>query len=143
MKTKRTYGYVRSAIGETSNIQLQTIRITDYCKANNLKLIDVFIDPAKSGLEPFKNNALDEMLSKCRKKDKIDAIVITSLDRLSRNELDYHLISGFLKRKSIELIVINQPQIDDSSEGQFLETILAATSTFYKRMSVNKRKKNL
>lgn len=140
---KRTYGYVRSAIGETSNIQLQTIRITDYCKTNDLKLIDVFIDPAKSGLEPFKNNALDEMLSRCRKKDKIDAIVITSLDRLSRNGLDYHLISGILKRKGIELIIINQPQIDNSVESQFLETILTATNTFYKRMSAIKRKKNI
>lgn len=140
---KRAYAYVRSATGEKSHLQLQTMRITDYCKANNFKLVRTFVDPTKSGLKTYQNSALIEMLARCRKKDKIDAVLVTDIDRISRNGIEYFFIKNELRKTDIKLIPINQPQIDDSPEGQFFETILACVNTLYKRTSVNKRKKNL
>lgn len=140
---KRAYGYIRSATGEKSHLELQTIRINDYCKANNFELIDVFIDPAKSGLKTYQNSALIEMIARCRKKDKIDAVLVTDIDRISRNGIEYFFIKHELKKTDIKLIPINQPQIDDSSEGQLLEAILAATNALYKEVSAVKRKKNV
>ncbi len=143
MKNKRAYAYIRSATGEKSHLELQTMRITDYCKTNNFKLVRTFVDPAKSGLKLSQNSALIEMLARCRKKDKIDAVLVTDIDRISRNGIEYFFIKHELKKTDIKLIPINQPQIDDSSEGQLLETILAGVNALYKKTSVNKRKKNI
>jgi len=140
---KRAYGYVRSATGETSHLQLQTMRITDYCKANNFKLVRTFVDPAKSGLKTYQNSALLEMLARCRKKDKIDAVLVTNIDRISRNGIEYFFIKNELKKVDIKLIPINQPLIDDSPEGQCFEEILAGVNLLYKRVSANKRKRDL
>lgn len=140
---KRAYGYVRSATGETSHLQLQTLRIADYCKDNNFKLVRTFIDSAKSGLKTLQNSALIEMLARCRKKDKIDAVLVTDIDRISRNGVDYFFIKNELRKTDIKLIPINQPQIDDSSEGRCFEEILAGVNLLYKKVSANKRKKDL
>lgn len=104
---KRAYGYIRSATGETSHLQLQEIRLADYCKSNNLRLTDVFVDSHKSGSNAFQNNSLDEMLSRCRKKDKIDEIVVTDWDRLSRDSYDLYLLTELLSRKGIKLVILN------------------------------------
>lgn len=119
---KRAYGYTRSAVRETSDIQLQTIRINDYCKTTGLKLIEVFTDSNKSGRKPFQNNALDEMLSRCRKKDKINEIVITSWDRLSKDQYDQYLITEILGRKGIKLSVLNE------LTNEYQETKVAITN---------------
>ena len=100
---KRAYGYVRSATGEKSHIQLQTMRITDYCKKNNLELVDTFADIAASRM-----TMLDQMFSKCRIKDKITAIVVTSKDRLSRDDFELCIFEGLLVKKGIKLIALNK-----------------------------------
>lgn len=112
MKKKRAYAYTRSATGETSHIQLQTICVSEYCRSKNLRLVDIFTDSHKSGSNIFQNNSFDEMLSKCRKKDKIDEIVVTDWDRLSRNTYDLYLITELLSKKGIKLVALND--LDDN-----------------------------
>lgn len=99
---KRAYGYIRSATDEKSHLQLQTMRIADYCKKNNLELVDTFADVAASRM-----TMLDQMFSRCRRKDKIVAIIVTSKDRLSRDDFELCIFEGLLKKKGIVLIALN------------------------------------
>lgn len=136
---KRAYGYVRSATGEQSHLQLQTIQIEDYCKTNNFKLVRTFVDSAKSGLNVSQNSSLIEMLANCRKKNKIDAVLVTNVDRISRNGVEYLYIKNELKKSNTKIVVINQPLLDDTAEGQFIEKILLSVNTFYRKISTNKK----
>lgn len=140
---KRAYGYTRSAAGETSHIQIQQMRIKDYCKENNMELVKIFDDSGKSGLRTSQNNSLIEMIAQCRTKDKIHAVLVTDMDRISRNGLDCIFIKNELKKVGTRLIDINQPEIDGSPEEQFIETILAAVNVFNKKIQANKRTKTV
>lgn len=119
---KQAYGYIRTATvkqaEEPNSLIEQRRRIVGYCVANNLKLVSVFSDSAKSGKNPFKNNSLGNMLSVCRKKDKIDAIVVTDWDRLSRDSYDLYILTGLLAKKGIKLIVLNE--LNDNYEERML-----------------------
>lgn len=141
---KRAYGYNRSATGEKSHLELQAIRIKDYCKTENIKLVNIFTDASKSGSRPFQNNALDEMLSQCRKKDKIDAILVTATDRVSRNETDYYLIRNFLEKKGVELIVLNNQRVDKEASPMetFIDDVMKAVHTYESKV-IRARQKSL
>lgn len=136
---KRAYGYTRTAIRETSNIQLQQIRIKDYCRENKIKLIEIFDDNGMSGLRTFRNRGFDEMLSKCRKIDKIDAIIVTDMERFSRNNEDKLLVRKIFERKGIELITLNNQNKKGSPEAEFIDEIITAVRVFQGSLTKNKQ----
>lgn len=136
---KRAYGYTRTAIRETSNIQLQQIRIKDYCRENKIKLIEIFDDNGMSGLRTFRNGGFDEMLSKCRKIDKIDAIIVTDIDRFSRNTEDKLLVKKLFEKKGIELITLNNQNKKGSPEAEFIDEIINAVRVFQGSLTKNKQ----
>lgn len=131
---KRAYGYTRSAAGETSHIQLQEMRIKDYCTKNNIKLVDIFSDNGKSGLKTFHNKAMNELLSRCFKDGNINAVVAIDSERISRNEFDYLLIKNFLKRKGIEILTIDRKNIADllspTPRDMFVNDVIEAIHEF-------------
>lgn len=137
---KRAYGYTRTAIRETSNIQLQQMRIKDYCKENKIKLVEIFDDNGMSGLRTFRNRGLDEMLSKCRKIDKIDAIIVTDMERFSRNGEDRLLVKKLFERKGIELITLNYPNKIGSPEADLIDEIIDAVRAVEGSLEKNKQK---
>lgn len=107
MKKKRVYGYTRTATTkqakEFNSDEYQAVRIKKYCTGNGLELVDTFAETATSRM-----TMLDQMFSKCRRKDKIDAIVVISKDRLSRDDFELGIFEGLLKKKGIELIALNE-----------------------------------
>ncbi len=135
---KRAYGYTRSATGETSHIQIQQIRIRDYCKKNKLKLIGFLDDNQASGSNAFQNTAFNELLFKIGKMNKIDAVVVADNDRLARNAEDYLLIKQLFERKEVELIVINNHDLSDllspTPMDAFMNEVMEALQTFEKRI---------
>jgi len=98
---KRAYGFVRAKTEKNSTPPLETQQalIKDYCNENNLNLVEIFV--STSSQFP---NVFDQMLARCRKKDSIQEIVVTSWDRISNDEMEFCLIQGLLARKRINLI---------------------------------------
>ena len=95
-----------------------------------MRLVDFFIDIGKSGLRTFQNNGFDEMLSRCSKKNKVDAIVVTDPERISRDRTDYVLFLALLKRKGIDLIVLNN-SYKYTPEEEFSETIVEGVEALF------------
>lgn len=143
---KRAYGYTRSAAGETSHIQLQEMRIKDYCIKNNIILVDIFIDNGKSGLKTFQNKGMNELLSRCFKDGNINAVIAIDSDRISRNGSDYLLIKNFLKRKGIEILVTDRENIADllspTPRDTFVNDVIKAMREFEKEV-IKKYKQRL
>lgn len=80
-------GYVRTAVADTAgeilNNQVKTIR--QYCDKNELNLLKIFIDNGTSGLNFNREgwNELKEFVQ--HNKDKIQSLVVTNYDRISRD----------------------------------------------------------
>lgn len=144
---KRAYGYTRSAAGETSHIQLQEMRIRDYCKTNNIKLIDIFIDNGKSGLKTFQNRAMNELLSRCFQDENVNAVIAIDSERISRNESDYLLIKNLLIRKGIEILVTDRRNIADllspTPTDTFVNEVIEAMHEFEKQVIKKYKQKPL
>lgn len=65
------------------------------------------------------------------------------LDRLARNPGDHYLIKRELSKSGTRIIAVNQPMIDDSVEGNLIETIMAGVNAFQSQITGRKVKKSL
>ncbi|MDQ3098257.1 MAG: recombinase family protein [bacterium] len=111
----------------------------NWAKEHGYIVEEVFTDEAKSGTNTNRK-ALDDMLSKCVT-GNVDAILVIDTDRLSRNETDHFAIKAILKKANVKLISVNQPMLDDSPEGMFMDTIIAGVNAFQSRMTGRKTSK--
>lgn len=68
----------------------------------------------------------------------ISYFIVQDTDRLARDEHDHFVIRDYLKRLGVRLISMNQPGINDSAEGQFMDTIIAGVNAFQSRMTGRK-----
>ena len=96
-KVLKVCGYCRVSTDEQKNfgfsISAQEDKIKNYCKENNYILTNIYIDEGFSASN-INRPALQEMLKSL---DNIDAIILTRLDRLSRDVLQ--------ARKMVELVL--------------------------------------
>jgi len=100
----RAYGFVRAKTEQNSTPPLETQQalIKDYCNENKLELVEIFVDTSRFP------NVFDQMITRCRKRGSIQTIVVTSWDRISNDEMEFCLIQGFLARKGINLISLEE-----------------------------------
>lgn len=103
---KRAFGYSRISTRELNknkhSIEDQKKNIQEYCRKNDLQLIDSYSD-----FLPPHRYMLDQMIARSRQKNAVDVIVVTSKDRLSRDDYELCIIEDFFKKKGIKLIEIN------------------------------------
>ncbi len=59
-------------------------------------------------------------------------------DRLARKTEHHFVIKAQLKKFGVRVESLNQPMIDDTPEGVFLDTILAATNALYPQITGRK-----
>ncbi|XOB46642.1 MAG: recombinase family protein [Candidatus Nealsonbacteria bacterium] len=103
----------------------------------------VFRDEGKSGTN-LDRPALQDMLAKCQQKEEaISAVLVQETDRLARSTKDHLTIKAILKKAGIKLISVAQPMLDDSPEGNMIDTILASVNQFQSDINSRKTKKGL
>ncbi len=100
-KALKIGAYARTAL--SGKISVQTNAIKDWCKQNDLIFVDLFIDNGYSAND-FNRPNLQAMLTRS---NEFDAIVVTSLDRLSRNRSDLNNIIDVLNKHSVALISLD------------------------------------
>lgn len=130
---KRAYGYTRTATikqaGEVNSIEEQVSRIKKHCKNKKIKLVDIFSDSGVSGMETLNKSALNEMLIKCLR-DKIDVVIVTENDRISRNPTDYFFIKDILRKNGVELTILNKPSLSSEAQQNFIDELIGAVDAF-------------
>lgn len=104
------FGYVRVSTDnqlENYSIEEQTARLEAYCAAKGWTLMHTYIDGGYSGGNTDRP-ALQEMLRAVRE-NKVDAVVVYKLDRLSRSQKDtLTLIEDELLAHGTDFVSINE-----------------------------------
>ena len=99
-------------------------------------LLRTFADPGFSGSN-LNRPQLAALLAFCREQD-VDAVLVVDTDRLARKTEHHFAIKAQLRKCGVRVESLNQPMIDDTPEGVFLDTILAATNALYPQITGRK-----
>ena len=114
----------------------------EFAKNNGYTVVGVFRDEGKSATT-LNRPALKDILSECQRNKSIDALIIQETDRLARNTKDHLTIKALLQKSNVKIISVAQPMLDDSPEGNMIDTILASINQFQSDINSRKTKKGL
>ncbi|MBN1227673.1 MAG: recombinase family protein [Deltaproteobacteria bacterium] len=114
----------------------------DFANNNNLRIVGVYRDEGKSGTT-LDRPALKDLLERCQQDKSIEAVIIQETDRLARNTQNHLTIKALLLKAEVKLISVAQPMLDDSPEGNMIDTILASVNQFQSDINSRKTKKGL
>ena len=113
-----------------------------FTEGNGYQIAGVYRDEGKSGTN-LNRPALQDLLSKCQEDKSISGIIVQETDRLARNTKDHLTIRAILQKAGVKLISVAQPMLDDSPEGNMIDTILASVNQFQSDINSRKTKKGL
>ncbi len=117
-----------------------------YCRQfaqnNGYAVCGIYRDEGRSGTK-LDRPALQEMLAKVQQDKSVNAILVQETDRLARNTKDHLTIKALLQKEDTRLISVAQPMLDDSPEGNMIDTILASVNQFQSDLNSRKTKKGL
>lgn len=113
-----------------------------FAEHNNYTISGVFRDEGKSGTNT-ERPALQDLLTKCQEDESIKAVMVQETDRLARSTKDHLAIKAILKKAGVKLISAAQPMLDDSPEGNMIDTIIASVNQFQSDINSRKTKKGL
>jgi len=113
-----------------------------FAKNHGYQITGINRDEGKSATT-LNRPALQDLLTKCQKDKSIEAVVVQETDRLARNTKDHLAIRAILKKAGIKLISVAQPMLDDSPEGNMIDTILASVNQFQSDTNSRKTKEGL
>lgn len=117
---------------DEGTIGLQVDAIKDYCKTNNIDLIETFSDEGVSGgLED--RPALADLFDYIEQTDGIKAVVIYKLDRLARDLIiQENLIKDFEKR-GVKLVSTKEQDLDSKEPTRvFIRQVLGGVAQYEK-----------
>lgn len=120
-KVLKVCGYCRVSTEEQKkygySIDAQIDKIKKYCELKEYQLVDMFIDEGFTASNMKRPRLLDMLNSL----DKVDAIVFTRLDRLSRNVLEANKMLATLQKNNVSMIAIEEEDINTSdADGLFM-----------------------
>lgn len=93
------------------------------------KIVEIYIDPGKSATN-MNRLGLQDMLIRCQEDKSINAVFIQDTDRLARNTKDHLTIKAILQKEDVKVISASQPTIDETAEGNMIDTIIASVNQF-------------
>ena len=135
----RAVGYVRVSTENQNGLDsyglgAQRDTILKYCAANNLKLVQIYEDPAFSGsLPPLERPGLHALLEALKAGD-IQQVVVTRLDRLARDTMLSLWLLKEIKKLGAELVSIAEPGRWEDPTQKLLLTMVAAFAEFEKSL---------
>ncbi len=103
-------------------------------------VVEEFIDRAASARSADRPE-LQRLLERAKQGD-IDYVVVHKLDRLARNLSDYLEITVSIRKAGTKLASVTE-SLDDTPQGQFIETIFAANAQLYSANLAAEAKKGL
>jgi len=127
---------------EGYSLEAQEKFCSRYAQDNGYQVAGVFRDEGKSATT-LDRPALKDLLAQCQQDKSVNAVLVQETDRLARNTKDHLTIRAILKKAGIKLISVAQPMLDDSPEGNMIDTILASVNQFQSDINSRKTKKGL
>ncbi|QCZ42429.1 recombinase family protein [Levilactobacillus brevis] len=133
VKQKRAVAYVRVSTTEQAeqgysiDAQIQTIK--QYCRRQDLDLVEVYADRGISGKSLSKRQQLQALLAGAQR-DEFEMVVIWKNSRLARNVKLLLEIVDTLQAHNIELYSISENFRIDTASGKLMLQVMASVSEF-------------
>lgn len=140
MKRAAIYARYSSDNQREESISAQIYECEQYAKKNELIIVNVYTDEAKSGTSddrPGFQKMIDDA-----EKNLFDVLLVHKLDRFARDRYDSVIYKRALRNQDISLISVTQP-LDDSPESIILESLLEGMDEYYSRNLARESMKGL
>ncbi|EAA0009769.1 TPA: recombinase family protein [Clostridioides difficile] len=112
------------------SIDAQIRAIEEYADKNDIKIVNKFIDRAKSATSD-KRPAFQEMIKYCEADNTgISMVIVHKLDRFSRDKYDSAMYKQKLKVKGIRVVSVLE-NLDNSPESVILESVIEGMAQYY------------
>ena len=138
--------YCRVSTEEQAKNNNSLLTQENFCKKfagdNDYEVAGIYVDEGKSATN-LNRPALQDMLARCQQDKSINIVIVQETDRLARNTNDHLTIKTVLKKVGVKVISVAQPMIDDSPEGNMIDTIVASVNQFQSQITGRKTKKGI
>lgn len=114
------------------SIETQYRICEDYCRQKGYLVVKHYKDEAKTGTTTAKRDGFNAMLSEAGR-DVWDVLVVYTLDRTARQELDYYLYKQELIDSGVKYEYATESFDPSTADGQFFEGIQVAQAAWYSR----------
>lgn len=132
VKTPQVFGYVRVSTDEQAqdgvSIDAQKAKITAWCTANDVTLINIFVDKGISGYKLSNRPALQQALDATCTSGGV--LVTYSLSRLARNTRETLEIGECLSKAGADLVSLSEKIDTTNAAGKMVFRMLAVLSEF-------------
>ena len=115
-------------VREGNGLESQIIACKEYARNNDIRVIQVFKDPAKSGKDTNRPGLM-AMLNFLKSREEFTYVIIDDISRISRKLADYHPLKALIQdNKGILKDLKNVINEDNPSDpnAAFLENIMAS-----------------
>ena len=114
------------------SIETQFRICEDYCRQKGYLVVSHYKDEAKTGRTTVGRDDFQKMLVDAQR-NIFDVLVVYTLDRTARQELDYYLYKKELQSAGIKYEYATESFDPSSVDGQFFEGIQVAQAAWYSR----------
>lgn len=119
----------KEQVDEGNSLSTQEKICREYCVRNEYDIAEIFLEQGESA-KTADRTELQKLLTYCAdKKNRVKAVVIYKLDRLSRNTDDYSQLRLLLKRYGVEIKSTSE-HFENTPVGRFMENTMANVAQF-------------
>lgn len=102
----------------------------------------VYNDPGRSATN-MNRPGLQDLLLRVQEDKTIKAVFVQDTDRMARNTNDHLTIKALLSKHEVKLISVSQPGLEDTPEGNLMDTIIAGFNQFQSQLTARKSMKSM
>lgn len=100
----------------------------EYAERNNLNIIDIYTDEAKSGTKDDRANF--QRMIKDSEQKKFQGVLVYQLDRFARDKYDSVVYKRKLKKNGVRVLSARE-NISDDASGILMESVLEGMAEYY------------
>ena len=140
MEIKNKYGYVRvSSKTQESNSSIESQK--QQLIQNGIEEENIFVEIG-SGANEIKNRSVFQKLINQKLKEK-DLLMVTKIDRCSRNTLEFLKLQDILFKKNITFVALDLPTSVDLATNKLMATTLSAMAEFENNRRKERQKQGI
>ena len=122
------YARFSSSNQREESITAQVRAMTEYCKRNNITIVRIYSDEAKSATTD-KRPEFQRMIADSKERE-FDIVLVHKLDRFSRNRYDSAIYQRELKKNGVTLYSVLE-NLNDSPESVIMQSVLEGFAEYY------------
>jgi DNA invertase Pin-like site-specific DNA recombinase len=140
MEIKNKYGYVRvSSKTQESNSSIESQK--QQLIQNGIEEENIFVEIG-SGANEIKNRSVFQKLINQKLKEN-DLLMVTKIDRCSRNTLEFLKLQDILFKKNITFVALDLPTSVDLATNKLMATTLSAMAEFENNRRKERQKQGI